>query len=427
MSKSLKIIIAIVIVLVLVLVLAKKQGWIGSTPGIEVEIGKVEKTSITETVIASGKIQPEVEVNISAEVSGEIIELPITEGMAVKKGDLLIKINPDIFLAALNRSGASVNTAKASLSSAKAQAIEAANNFKRNKQLHDQAVISDAEFDAAKRQNEVAKLSVESAQYQLVSAQATLQEAKDNLDRTSIYAPMDGTISMLNSEVGERVVGTAQMTGTEILRIANLQMMEVLVEVNENDIIRVEVGDTALVEVDAYLDKEFKGIVSEIANSARLQGTTIDQVTNFEVKVRIMTSSYKNLLKEDEVTPFRPGMTASLEILTDRQTGVLAVPIQAVTTRSDTSSSESGYSTKKFEDKDELFEVVFVSVNGKAELRVVKTGIQNDENIVITKGLSEGDEIIIGPYSAVSKQLANGKLIKAKAAAASQDSQEEED
>jgi HlyD family secretion protein len=415
MSKSLKIIIAVVIVLIIALVVAKKQGWIGSTPGLEVEFGSVEKTSITETVIASGKIQPEVEVNISAEVSGEIIELPIREGMAVKKGDLLVKINPDLFLASLNRARATVNTAKAGLASTKAQGIEAANNFKRNKQLHEQAVISDTEFDAAKRINEVAKLSIESSQYQLVSAQATLQEAKDNLERTTIYAPMDGTISMLNSEVGERVVGTAQMTGTEILRIANLKMMEVLVEVNENDIIRVEVGDTALVEVDAYLDKEFRGIVSEIANSARLQGATIDQVTNFEVKVRILSSSYESLLKADEETPFRPGMTASLEILTDKQNGVLAVPIQAVTTRADTSSSQNGYNTKKLEDKDELFEVVFVNKEGKAELRVVKTGIQDDENIVITEGLSEDEEIIIGPYSAVSKQLSSGKMIKAKA------------
>jgi HlyD family secretion protein len=359
MSKSLKIIIAVFLVVIIALVVAKKQGWIGSTPGLEVELGMVEKTSITETVIASGKIQPEVEVNISAEVSGEIIELPIREGMAVKKGDLLVKINPDLFLASLNRARATVNTAKAGLASTKAQGIEAANNFKRNKQLHEQAVISDTEFDAAKRINAVAKLSIESSQYQLVSAQATLQEAKDNLERTTIYAPMDGTISMLNSEVGERVVGTAQMTGTEILRIANLKMMEVLVEVNENDIIRVEVGDTALVEVDAYLDKEFKGIVSEIANSARLQGATIDQVTNFEVKVRILSSSYENLLKADEETPFRPGMTASLEILTDRQNGVLSVPIQSVTTRADTSSSENGYSTKKLEDKDEFIRGCF--------------------------------------------------------------------
>ncbi len=426
MKKSLKIIIALVVVAAILLVLAKKQGWVGSQPGMEVEFGKVEKTTIVETVIASGKIQPEVEVNISAEVSGEIIELPITEGMSVQKGDLLVKINPDLFLAALNRARASVNTAKASLASAKAQAIEAANNFNRNKKLHEQAVISDAEFDAAKRQNEVAKLSVESGQYQLVSAQATLQEAKDNLERTTIYAPMDGTISMLNSEVGERVVGTAQMTGTEILRIANLQMMEVLVEVNENDIIRVEVGDTALVEVDAYLDIEFKGLVSEIANSARLQGTTIDQVTNFEVKVRILPSSYKDLLKEGEETPFRPGMTASLEILTDRQAGIIAVPIQAVTTRADTASSENGYSTKKLEDKDQLFEVVFVNKDGKADLRVVKTGIQDDEKIAIKSGLTEGEEIVIGPYSAVSKRLSNGKLIKAKGNEASESQEEDE-
>ena len=427
MSKSLKIIIAIAVILAIALIFAKSRGWIGIEPGMEVEFGKVEKTTIVETVIASGKIQPEVEVNISAEVSGEIIKLPIKEGMAVQKGDLLVKINPDIFLAALNRAGASVNTAKAGLSSAKAQAIEAANNFKRNRTLHEQSVISDAEFDAAKRQNEVAKLSVESGQYQLISAQATLQEAKDNLERTTIYAPMDGTISMLNSEVGERVVGTAQMTGTEILRIANLQMMEVLVEVNENDIIRVEVGDTALVEVDAYLDKEFKGVVSEIANSARLQGTTIDQVTNFEVKVRILPFSYKDLLKKGEETPFRPGMTASLEILTDRKAGVIAVPIQAVTTRADTASSVNGYNTKKLEDKDELFEVVFVNKDGKAELRVVKTGIQDDEKIAIKSGLKADEEIVIGPYSAVSKRLSNGKLIKAKAEASEDDSSEEDD
>lgn len=426
MSKSLKIIIVIVVILAIGLVVAKKQGWIGTEPGMEVELGTVEKTTITETVIASGKIQPEVEVNISAEVSGEIIELPIKEGKPVQKGDLLVKINPDIFLAALNRARASVNTAKAGLASAKAQAIEAANNFKRNKTLHEQAVISDAEFDAAKRQNEVAKLSVESSQYQLVSAQATQQEAKDNLERTTIYAPMDGTISMLNSEVGERVVGTAQMTGTEILRIANLQMMEVLVEVNENDIIRVEVGDTALVEVDAYLDKEFKGVVSEIANSARLQGSTIDQVTNFEVKVRILPFSYKDLLKKGEKTPFRPGMTASLEILTDRQAGIIAVPIQAVTTRADTASSENGYSTKKLDDKDELFEVVFVNKDGKAQLRVVKTGIQDDEKIAIKSGIKEGEEIVIGPYSAVSKRLSDGKLIKAKEEL-TEGSQEDED
>lgn len=414
MNKTLKIVIALVVVLVIILVAAKKMGWIGSEEGLEVELGVVEKQSITETVVASGKIQPEVEVKISAEVSGEIIELPFQEGAKVKKGELLVKINPDLFIAAVNRSRASVNTAKASLATAKAQFIEAEKNFNRNKNLHRDGVISDADFDAIKRAYDVSKLGVESAQYQLQSAEATLQEAKDNLARTTIYAPMDGTISMLNSEVGERVVGTIQMTGTEILRVANLDLMEVLVEVNENDIIQVKHGDTALIEVDAYLNEEFKGVVTEIANSAKLAGTTIDQVTNFEVKVRILKSSYQHLQGESGLSPFRPGMTASLEILTDRQDGVLSVPIQAVTTRADTSSKPGFSSDKSVDSEDDLFEVIFVNKEGKAELRVVKTGIQNDENIVITSGVEEGEEVVIGPYSAVSKILRSGSVIREK-------------
>lgn len=414
MSRPLKTIIIITVVLIVFLVVAKSAGWIGEEETTKVELSKVERKSITETVIASGKIQPEVEVKISAEVSGEIIELPFQEGAQVKKGDLLVKINPDLFIAAVNRARASVNTAKASLASAKAQFIEAEKNFNRNKSLHKDGVISDADFDAIKRAYEVSQLGVESAQYQLQSAEATLQEAKDNLARTTIYAPMDGTISMLNSEVGERVVGTIQMTGTEILRVANLELMEVLVEVNENDIIQVNYGDTALIEVDAYLDKEFKGVVTEIANSAKLAGTTIDQVTNFEVKVRILKDSYSELLQEGGASPFRPGMTASLEILTDRQNGVLSVPIQAVTTRADT-SDKPAYARKKLDDADEegdeLFEIVFVNKDGKAELRVVKTGIQNDEDIVILSGLEEGEEIVTGPYSAISRTLKPGTVI----------------
>ena len=414
MSRPLKIIIIIAVVLVVFLVVAKSAGWIGKEESTKVELSTVERKTITETVIASGKIQPEVEVKISVEVSGEIIELPFQEGAQVKKGDLLVKINPDLFIAAVNRARASMNTAKASLASSKAQFIEAEKNFNRNKSLHKDGVISDADFDAIKRAYEVSQLGVESAQYQLQSAEATLQEAKDNLARTTIYAPMDGTISMLNSEVGERVVGTIQMTGTEILRVANLELMEVLVEVNENDIIQVNYGDTALIEVDAYLDKEFKGIVTEIANSAKLAGTTIDQVTNFEVKVRILKDSYSELVQKGEGSPFRPGMTASLEILTDRQNGVLSVPIQAVTTRADT-SDKPAYARKKLDDADEegdeLFEIVFVNKDGKAELRVVKTGIQNDEDIVILSGLEEGEEIVTGPYSAISRTLKPGTVI----------------
>lgn len=412
MNKTLLYTLIGVFALIIILVAGKKMGWFGAEEGLSVEVSAVERTAITETVIASGKIQPEVEVKISAEVSGEIIELPIVEGAQVKKGDLLVRINPDLFQAAVNRSSAALNSSKAALASAKAQFIEAERSFKRNEQLHKDKVISDAEFDAAQRAYQVAKLGVESAQYQLQSAQATLQEAKDNLERTTIYAPMDGTISMLNSEVGERVVGTAQMTGTEILRVANLDLMEVLVEVNENDIIRVRKNDTAIIEVDAYLGEEFRGVVTEIANSANLQGSSIDQVTNFEVKIRILKESYGNLIEEGNENPFRPGMTASLEILTDRQAGVLAVPIQAVTTRADTSDTP-GYKPGG-ESKDDLFEVVFVNQGGKAELRVVKTGIQDDESIVILEGLKEGEEVITGPYSAVSKSLKLGTLVQVK-------------
>lgn len=425
MNKTLKILIPIAVVLIILLVVAKKSGWIGKEEGIEVEFGVVSEKSITETVVASGKIQPEVEVKISAEVSGEIIELPFQEGAKVQKGDLLVKINPDLFLAAVNRASAAVSTAKASLASAKAQFIEAERNFNRNKGLHQDGVISDADFDGIQRAYEVAKLQVESSQYQLQSSEATLQEARDNLARTTIYAPMDGTISMLNSEVGERVVGTIQMTGTEILRVANLDLMEVLVEVNENDIIQVQKGDTAKIEVDAYLNEEFKGIVTEIANSAKLAGTTIDQVTNFEVKVRVLKSSYEHLQKENGLSPFRPGMTASLEILTDRQDGVISVPIQAVTTRADTSSNPTFGTKAEVESEEDLFEVVFVNIDNKAELRVVKTGIQNDEDIVILSGLNPGEQVVIGPYSAVSKILRPGSKIREKKEEESEEDKED--
>ena len=417
MSKTLRNVLIIAgLVLIGVLILGKKQGWIGNDNKAEVTVSEVKQMSIEETVIASGKIQPEVEVKISSEVSGEIIELPIEEGDTVKKGDLLIRINPDIYLASVNRSRAALNSAKAAVASSKAQFVEAKNNFERNQKLFKQNVISQAEFDAIKRAYDVGQLNIESAQYQLASAEATYREAQDNLSRTTIYAPQSGTVSVLNSEVGERVVGTAQMAGTEIARIANLENMEVLAEVNENDIIRVELGDTATIEVDAYLDKEFKGVVTEIANSARLTaGAGLDQVTNFEVKVRILKSSYESLLKEGQQSPFRPGMTASVEIKTRKKDDVLSVPIEAVTTRSDTSTKAKSYkigreTTDEEEKKD--YEVVFLYEEGKATLQVVKTGIQDDENIEITTGLSEGQKVITGPYSLVSKKLVNGDDVK---------------
>ncbi len=416
MNKKLLIGIIIAVVLMAVLVGAKKAGWIGGKKGTEVTLATVKTATITETVIASGKIQPEVEVKISSEVSGEIIELPIEEGQEVKKGDLLVKINPDIYLAAVNRVRAAVNSARAALQSSKAQVVEAEKIYNRNKSLKDKNVISAAEFDAIQRAYDVAKLGEENASFQLVSAQASLKEAQDNLARTTIYAPQDGTISALNVEVGERVVGTAQMTGTEILRLANLGAMEVLVEVNENDIIRVSERDTAEIEVDAYLDKKFIGVVTEIANSAKLLGTSADQVTNFEVKVRILKSSYTELMKDNTTaqSPFRPGMTASVEIITERLKDVLAVPIEAVTTRNDTVSGKNKRA-KVGEDAKETFEVVFVNDGGKSKLRLVKTGIQDEELIRIVSGLQQGEEIVKGPYSVVSKTLKNGEELDTKA------------
>lgn len=423
MSKKLRIILIIVaVVVVAALVVAKKQGAIGSSDELKVKIGKAEKMTLEETVIASGKIQPEVEVKLSPEVSGEIIELPIEEGQEVKKGDLLVRINPDIYQAAVNRSLAALNSSKAALSSAKAQLVEAQNSFNRNDKLYKNKVISDAEYDAAKRGFDVAKLNVESAEFQMQSAQATYREAQDNLQRTTIYAPQDGTVSRLNVEVGERVVGTAQMAGTELATIANLENMEVLVEVNENDIIRVGLNDTAIVEVDAYLDKEFVGVVTEIANSAQLTGVSADQVTNFEVKVRILKTSYDKMLKDGEKSPFRPGMTASVEIKTDKRANVIAVPIEAVTTRADTSKKAKSYKIgRESENLEEDYEVVFLYKGGKAQLQVVSTGIQDDENIEVTSGLEEGQEVITGPYSLVSKQLVNGDKVSPEDKSASTD------
>lgn len=427
MNKKLVIGIVIAVVVIGALVGAKKAGYIGGEKGLEVTVVEVAKSTITETVIASGKIQPEVEVKISSEVSGEVIELPIEEGQEVKKGDLLVKINPDIYLAAVNRVRASVNSARASLQSSKAQVVESEKIYNRNKALNEKNVISAAEFDAIQRGYDVAKLSEENARFQLVSAQASLKEAQDNLARTTIYAPQNGTISALNIEVGERVVGTAQMTGTEILRLANLEYMEVLVEVNENDIIRVSENDTAEIEVDAYLDKVFKGIVTEIANSAKLLGTSADQVTNFEVKVRILSESYADLMKEDskEKSPFRPGMTASVEIITQKLKDILAVPIEAVTTRNDTVNGKN-IRAKAGEDEKKIYEVVFVEKDGKSKLRLVTTGIQDEEFIQIKSGLSEGEKIVKGPYSVVSKTLKSGDKLTVDSKVKSQGKEEEE-
>ena len=382
-----------IFILAVIMLIGTLTGIIKTEEVQQVETEKVKRRSITETVSASGKIQPEVEVKISPDVSGEIVELLVKEGNRVNKGDLLLKIKPDIYKLILERNKASVNTAKANLAKSKAQLAESKARFNRNKRLYNQEAISLSEFEQIEATYKVANLNVESSEYAVSSAKASLNEAEENLDKTSIYAPVDGTISRLNIELGERVVGTGQMSGTELLRLADLSAMEVAVEVNENDIVRVHLGDTSLIEVDAFLGEEFKGIVTEIANSANVSGVSADQVTNFEVKIRILDN-----------TNFRPGMTASVEVQTKLVQDVISVPIQAVTTRKDT-AEKSG--NKKVE-------CIFRFENEIANFTIVKTGIQNDMHIQILEGISDSDVVIVGPYSLVSKTLKDGTKVESK-------------
>jgi len=422
MSKTVKILLIVVVLTIVLLLAGSSMGWFGKKGDFkEVEVEKVELATIVEKVSATGKIQPEVEVKISSEVSGEIIELPFKEGQQVKKGDLLVRVNPDLIQSAVNRSQASYQNVKAGLEQAEASLREAKLSYDRNKQLFEKGIISKADWDKAVSTYEIAQANKQSAYYNVQSAGASVNEAMDNLNRTTIYAPMSGTISKLDVELGERVVGTQQMAGTEILRVANLNNMEVEIDVNENDIVKVRIGDSTIVEVDAYLKKEFKGVVTEIANSAG-ETLTADQVTNFKVKVRILEESYADLMKDrpENYSPFRPGMTATVDILTNKRANAVAVPISAIVIKTDTTSAKTSYSKsmdtadKPKMNEEQKFECVFVANNGEAKLRVVKTGIQDDSKIEIISGLKEGDQIITGPYNVVSKTLKPGDKIEVK-------------
>ncbi|MDW5287345.1 efflux RND transporter periplasmic adaptor subunit [Formosa sp. PL04] len=414
-KKKLILIISIIVVLLALLVFGKKAGWFGKQANFkEVETKELSTLTIIETVSATGKIQPEIEVKLSSEVSGEIIELPVREGQEIKKGDLLVKINPDIYQSSLNRSQATLQNAKAGLDQAQASLKEAKASYERNKTLFDKGIISKADWDKAISGYEVAEASKSSAYYNVQSAGATVNEANDNLNRTTIFSPMSGTISKLDAELGERVVGTQQMAGTEIMRVANLNNMEVEVDVNENDIVKVNIGDSTIVEVDAYLKKEFKGVVTEIANSA--DGTlTSDQVTNFKVKVRILEESYQDLVvgKPKSFSPFRPGMTATVDIITKKRKDIIGVPISAIVIKNDTTTSKTE-TPKEISSSTEKFECVFVKDGELAKLRVVKTGIQDNSNIEIISGLKEGDLVIIGPYNMVTKTLKSGDKVGLK-------------
>ncbi len=419
-----RILVILAVVVIVFAIIGKKAGWFGGAGVVKVAVEKVKKGTITETVSASGKIQPEVEVKISPDVSGEIIALYVKEGDHVKKGQLLLKIRPDIYESYLDRATAALNTSKANLANAQARLVQVELSFKRSEKLHKDKVISDSEYETAKSSYEVARADVQAAIFNVKSAEASVKESNDNLVKTTIFSPVDGTVSKLNVEAGERVVGTTQMAGTEMMRIANLNSMEVSVDVNENDINRLSLGDTAVIEVDAFIDKKFMGVVTEIANSASVVGTSADQVTNFPVKIRILPESYANMITKDKnlPSPFRPGLSATVEIQTEKTSNIWVIPIQAVTTRTDTADNKASRDTgkpdgkedaKKKEDvQEEAKEYVFVLDNGKVKKVAVKTGIQDDTNIEIKSGLKGDEEVVTAPYLAVSKTLKDGSAVQ---------------
>lgn len=444
-NRVLLLLVAVVIVLLVAAIVAKNKGLVGSAPAIKVAVEEVAKRDIVETVSASGKIQSESEVIISPDVSGEIMELPVKEGDKVVEGQLLVKIDPDIQQSNVDRLEAAMNTSKANLANAQSRLAQSESrlenstaNFERIKKLFEDKVVSQSEYDAtvseyevAKNDVEAARQSVEASRFGVKSSEAALKEAEKSLTRTEIYSPVNGTISKLNFEKGERVVGTTQMQGSEIMTIADLDGMEVTVEVNENDIIRVGYNDTCDIEVDAYLGKTFKGIVTNIANSAMSSGMGTDQITNFEVKVRILRGSYANLVneKQPDQSPFRPGMSATVDIRTRQVKDAISVPIQSVTTRTKSELQEQSENKRKrrsdseeaeedAEDAEEkvdrpektedAIELVFVVSDGKAVVRQVKTGIQDNEYIEILSGLEVGDKVVTAPYRAISKKLTPG-------------------
>ncbi len=423
--------IGIVVIAIILLVVGKKMGWFGKEFSISVATEKVKNTTLTEFITANGKIQPETQVKISPDVSGEVIELYVQEGDEVVQGDLLCVIKPEMYVSALNRAEATLNSSKARLAQAEAQLIERELAYKRAKQLFDKNTIPVSEFETAQAAYQVAQSEVKAAQFSVKSAEASVSEAKEQLTKTKIYAPISGTISALNIEKGERVVGTSMMTGTEMMIVANLNKMEVWVDVNENDIVKVSKFDTALVEVDAYLNRKFKGIVTEIANSAKTGtvSSAADQVTNFEVKVLLLKDSYADLIDSasHNLYPFRPGMSAAVDILTESRNNVLTVPISAVTTRvklknggtrevDDETKTEAmeevTTNVKNTPEKEEKQEVVFVMNGNRVKKVEVKTGIQDNENIQIVEGVKEGDEVVVAPFNAINKTLKDSMMVK---------------
>lgn len=445
-NKIVWILLGVFVVLLIVAVVLQKN----KKKETEVEIANPVKTRIVEKISASGMVQPVKEVNLSPDVAGEIIELNVEEGDSVVKDMLLVKIRPDNYLSAVQRAEASLNqqkanelSAKANLSRAKANYDRAKLELDRNSTLYDQNVISTSDWELAQQSFKVAdndyksaQASVEAAKYIVKSSNAALADANENLRKTSVFAPISGTVSKLSVEQGERVVGTSQFAGTEMLRIANLNEMEVRVDVNENDIIRIDEGDTAIIDVDAYtyMDKTFKGVVTQIASTAK-DKVSADAVTEFEVKIRILQSAFDELIEDGYKNPFKPGMTASVDIITVTKNDILTVPLAAVTMRNKSelkSKSEEGEddedtvaSQDESDEDDEAVEVIFVSEGGVAKIIAVETGISDYDNIEIVSGLSDTTNVITGPFLVVSKRLKDGDNVKVKEEKAKKEEEED--
>lgn len=413
MSKKLLVIISVVFILLVSIAIAFKKKFSDRNASIVV-VEQAQFRSLTESVSANGKIYPFKEVKLSLELPGEVSNIYIQEGDSVVNGDLLLEIEADNYIASVSQSNAAYNQALANLSTSKARLSQAEAQFKiietdynRKKQLFENEIISAVEYEASQSQyftalgeKEAAFQAVEAGKYQVQSAQAGLQQTQENLSRTRLYAPMDGIISKLNVEKGEKVVGTAQMAGTELVTVADFKEMELKIEVGENEVLQISKGDTALIEVDAYLGEEILGLVNQVAYSSN---ALIDQqVTKFEVKITLIKSSYEKLTTEERLLPFRPGMSATAEVITQRKDHILCVPIQCVTLRD----------LNEEDDFEEKTPVVFVHKDGQVFLKEVTTGIQDDTYIEILDGIEEGEEVVSAPFKAISKELENEKLVK---------------
>lgn len=410
-SKKRRIIIfGAVVVLLIVFMALIKGGVLGGVKPMEVGYVYAQRRSITQLTTATGRIQPVAEVKISPEVSGEIIELPVIEGQRVERGTLLCRIKPDTYISARDRTSASLSSSISRANQADNRLALQKQSFERAKQLYENHAISQAEFESAQAEYNVAKDEASAAHFAVASTKASLNEATELLSRTTIYSPTDGNISKLNVELGERVVGTAQMAGTELMRLANLDNMEARVNVSESDIANVHLRDTAIISVDAYPDTTFRGVVTQIASSSNTV-TSADQITNFEVRILLLPESYQWLRDEKGAHPFKPGMSVSVDIMTKRVTDVLSLPIEAVSTRS--AKSEGNENAEGAGGATKPYEVVFIARGDTACMQRVTTGIQDANYIELVTPLDDSARVIVSPYSAVARELSDKTFVKA--------------